>query len=97
MKFRPLSDYVLLRRNKMADRSDSGLLIIPEQAKRRAGTGEVLAVGPGRFLENGNRQPVGIEPGQVVHFREWEGTEVRIDGEDLTLIREGNIEGVVES
>lgn len=95
MKLRPLSDFVLIRREKPEEVSKGGILLAPTaQAKSR--TGEVLAVGPGRYLENGTRLPVDVEPGQVVYFRGTVGQEVRIDDEDLVLVRDSEIDGVVE-
>jgi chaperonin GroES len=95
MKLRPLNDFVLVRREKSKDVSDGGI-ILPEQAKRKSRTGEVLAVGPGRFLDNGTRLPVGIEPGQVVYFRGTVGLEIQFDNEDLVMLREDEIEGIVD-
>jgi chaperonin GroES len=95
MKLRPLHDFVLIRREKAPEMSAGGLFM-PQQAKETSRTGEVLATGPGRFLENGTRLPVGVEVGQVVYFRERVGQEVSLNGEVLYLIREFDIEGVVE-
>lgn len=95
MKLRPLHDFVLVRREKPQDTTTGGLFI-PAQAQLKSRTGEVLAVGPGRCLEDGTRQPVCVEPGQVVYFRGVAGQEVRIDDEDLVMLREDEIDGVVE-
>lgn len=95
MKLRPLNDFVIVRREKPKDVSDGGIYI-PEQAKLKSRTGEVLAVGPGRVLDNGTRRPIGVEPGQVIYFRGIAGQEISFDGEDLVMLREDEIEGVVE-
>lgn len=95
MKLRPLHDFVLVRREKPEEVSKGGIFI-PGNAQLKSRTGEVLSVGPGRVLENGNRQQVGVTVGQVIYFRGTAGTEVRVDNEDLILIRDSEIEGVVE-
>lgn len=95
MKLRPLNDHVLVRREKPEEVSKGGIILAPT-AQTKSRTGEVLAVGPGTYLENGTRRPIEVQVGQVVYFRGGSGQEVRIDGEDLVMIREYEIEGVVE-
>lgn len=86
---------MLVRREKAQDTTTGGLFI-PEQAKLKSRTGEVLAVGPGAFLTDGSRRPMSVKPGEVVYFSGRVGQEVRVGDEDLVLLREDEIEGVVE-
>jgi chaperonin GroES len=95
MKFRPLHDRVLVRRIE-EDEKTSGGIIIPDTAKEKPMQGEVLAVGPGSRKESGEIIPLDVRVGDHVLFGKWSGTEVRIDGEDLLILRESNILGVLE-
>lgn len=95
MKFRPLHDRVLVRRIE-EDEKTSGGIIIPDTAKEKPMQGEVLAVGPGSRKESGEIIPLDIRVGDHVLFGKWSGTEVRIDGEDLLILRESDILGVLE-
>lgn len=92
----PLGDRVLVRRFKEEERTKGGL-IIPDAAKERPQRGEVVAVGPGRMLETGTRVPVNILPGDVVLFGKYSGSELKLDDEDLLLIREDEIVGIVRT
>jgi chaperonin GroES len=94
MKFRPLHDRVAIRRIKEDSRSKGGILI-PETAREKPVQGEVVAVGPGRRDEAGKLIPVDVKTGETILFGKWSGTEVKIDGEDLLIIQESDIMGVV--
>jgi chaperonin GroES len=94
MKFRPLHDRVVIRRIK-EDTQSKGGIIIPETARAKPVEGEVVAVGPGRRDEAGRLIPIELKPGEIILFGKWSGTEVKIDGEDLLIIQESDILGVV--
>jgi chaperonin GroES len=95
MNFRPLHDRVLVRRIE-ADEKTAGGIIIPDTAKEKPSQGEVIAVGPGGRDESGKLIPIDIKVGDRVLFGKWSGTEVKIDGEDLLIMKESDILGVVE-
>ena len=95
MKFRPLHDRVVVRRIEEHDRTRGGI-IIPDTAKEKPQQGEVVAVGPGARDEKGNLVALGVKPGERVLFGKWSGTEVKIDGEDLLIMKESDIMGVLE-
>jgi len=95
MKFRPLHDRVVLRRLEGEDKTAGGI-IIPDTAKEKPMEGEVVAVGPGARNEKGEIVPLGVKPGDRVLFGKWSGTEVKIDGEELLIVKEQDIMGVVE-
>ncbi|MCX2725745.1 co-chaperone GroES [Roseibium salinum] len=95
MKFRPLHDRVVVRRAE-GDLTSKGGIIIPDTARERPQQGEVLAIGPGSRDESGNLTPLDVKPGDTILFGQWSGTEVRIDGEDLLIMTEADIMGVVE-
>jgi chaperonin GroES len=95
MKFRPLHDRVLVRRVEEEERTAGGI-IIPDTAKEKPMQGEVLAVGPGGRDEQGKLIPIGLKEGDRVLFGKWSGTEVKIDGEELLIMKESDIFGVVE-
>ena len=95
MRFRPLHDRVVVRRIDAEEKTKGGI-IIPDTAKEKPQEGEVIAVGPGARDETGKLQPLDVKPGQRVLFGKWSGTEVRIDGEDLLIMKESDIMGVVE-
>jgi chaperonin GroES len=95
MKFRPLHDRVVLRRIEEDDRTTGGI-IIPDTAKEKPQQGEVVAVGPGALDEKGKIQPLEVKSGERVLFGKWSGTEVKIDGEDLLIMKESDILGVLE-
>ena len=95
MRFRPLHDRVVVRRIDAEEKTKGGI-IIPDTAKEKPQEGEVIAVGPGSRDETGKLQPLDVKPGQRVLFGKWSGTEVRIDGEDLLIMKESDIMGVVE-
>ena len=95
MKFRPLHDRVVVRRIE-ADQKTAGGIIIPDTAKEKPQEGEVLAVGPGARDEAGKLQPLDVKVGDRVLFGKWSGTEVKISGEDLLIMKESDIMGVLE-
>ena len=94
MKFRPLHDRVVVRRIE-AEEKTAGGIIIPDTAKEKPQEGEVIAVGPGARDENGKVAALDVKAGDRVLFGKWSGTEVRIDGEDLLIMKESDIMGVV--
>jgi chaperonin GroES len=95
MKFRPLHDRVVVRRIEEDERTKGGI-IIPNTAKEKPQQGEIVAVGPGALDEKGNVQPLDVKPGDRVLFGKWSGTEVKIDGEELLIMKESDILGVLE-
>ncbi|MDQ0469703.1 co-chaperone GroES [Labrys wisconsinensis] len=94
MSFRPLHDRVVLRRLE-GDEKTKGGIIIPDTAKEKPQEGEVVAVGPGTRDESGKLQPLDVKAGNRVLFGKWSGTEVKIDGEDLLILKESDILGVI--
>ena len=96
MKFRPLQDRVLIRRIEEEEKTTGGI-IIPDTAKEKPMEGEVLAAGPGARGEDGKLHPLDVKVGDRVLFGKWSGTEIKIDGEDLVVMKETDIMGVVES
>ena len=94
MKFRPLHDRVVVRRLEQEERTKSGI-IIPDTAKEKPQQGEVIAVGPGARDESGKVNPLDVKAGDKVLFGKWSGTEVRIDNEDLLVMKESDIMGVL--
>ena len=95
MKFRPLHDRVVIRRAE-GDLKSKGGIIIPDTAKEKPQEGEVIAVGPGARDENGKLVPLDVKAGDHILFGKWSGTEVRIDGEDLLIMKEADMMGIVE-
>ena len=96
MNFRPLHDRVLVRRIE-ADEKTAGGIIIPDTAKEKPSQGEIIAVGPGGRDESGKLIPIDIKTGDTVLFGKWSGTEVKVDGEDLLIMKESDILGIVEA
>ncbi len=95
MKFRPLHDRVVVRRIE-ADVKTAGGIIIPDTAKEKPQEGEVIAVGPGGRDESGKLIPIDLKVGDRVLFGKWSGTEVKIDGKDLLIMKESDIMGVLD-
>ena len=95
MAFRPLHDRVVVRRIDAEEKTKGGI-IIPDTAKEKPQEGEVIAVGPGARDDSGKVQPLDVKAGDRVLFGKWSGTEVRIDGQDLLIMKESDIMGVVE-
>ena len=96
MAFRPLHDRVLVRRIEL-DEKTAGGIIIPDTAKEKPQEGEIMAVGPGGRDEKGQRIALDVSVGDRVLFGKWSGTEVKIDGEDLLIMKESDILGIVEA
>ena len=94
MKFRPLHDRVVVRRLE-AEEKTAGGIIIPDTAKEKPMEGEVVAVGPGARGEDGKIQPLDVKSGDRVLFGKWSGTEVKLDGEELLIMKESDIMGVI--
>ena len=94
MKFRPLHDRVVIRRAE-GDIKSKGGIIIPDTAKEKPQEGEVIAVGPGSRDENGKLMPLDVKAGDLILFGKWSGTEVKIDGEELLIMKESDIVGVL--
>ena len=96
MQFRPLHDRVVVRRIEAEEKTKGGI-IIPDTAKEKPQEGEVIAVGPGARDENGQIQPLDVQVGDRILFGKWSGNEVRIDGQDLLIMKESDIMGVIET
>ena len=94
MKFRPLHDRVVVRRVE-EDTKTKGGIIIPDTAQEKPMQGEVIAVGPGGRDENGKLIPIDVKAGDVILFGKWSGTEVKLDGEDLLIMKESDIMAIV--
>ena len=94
-KFRPLHDRVVVRRIE-ADTKTAGGIIIPDSAQEKPQQGEIVAVGPGGRDESGKLIPIDVKVGDKVLFGKWSGTEVKIDGQDLLIMKESDVMGVIE-
>jgi chaperonin GroES len=95
MKFRPLHDRVVVRRVEGEEKTKGGI-IIPDTAKEKPQEGQVIAVGPGARDESGKLVPLDVKAGDRILFGKWSGTEVKIDGEDLLIMKESDVMGVIE-
>ncbi|HWA79580.1 MAG TPA: co-chaperone GroES [Acetobacteraceae bacterium] len=95
MKFRPLHDRVVVRRLS-AEEKTAGGIIIPDTAKEKPMEGEVVAVGPGARNDKGELVELDLKPGDRVLFGKWSGTEVKLDGEELLIMKESDVMGVIE-
>jgi chaperonin GroES len=95
MKFRPLHDRVVVRRIEAEEKSIGGI-IIPDTAKEKPSQGEVIAVGPGGRDESGKLIPIDVKEGDRVLFGKWSGTEVKIDGQELLIMKESDIMGIID-
>ncbi len=95
MKFRPLHDRVVVRRLE-AEEKTSGGIIIPDTAKEKPMEGEIVAAGPGARDESGKLVPLDVKEGDRILFGKWSGTEVKLDGEDLLIMKESDIMGIIE-
>ena len=95
MKLRPLGDKILVKPAEAEGKTPSGL-IIPDGAKEKPTRGEVLAVGTGRILPNGERAPMSVAPGQVAWYGKYAGTEIELDGQKLRIVSEDDVFGVEE-
>jgi chaperonin GroES len=96
MAFRPLGDRVLVRRVEEEEKTKGGI-IIPDTAKEKPQEGEVIAVGPGARDDSGKVQPLDVVVGDRILFGKWSGSEVKLDGEDLMIMKESDILGVLET
>ena len=94
MKFRPLHDRVVVRRIESEEKTKGGI-IIPDTAKEKPQEGEIVAVGPGARDEQGRVNPLDVKAGDRVLFGKWSGTEVKLNGEDLLIMKEADIMGVI--
>jgi chaperonin GroES len=95
MNFRPLHDRIVVRRIEQEERTSGGI-IIPDTAKEKPQEGKVIAVGPGARGEDGKIQPLDVKAGDRVLFGKWSGTEVKIEGEELLIMKESDLLGIVE-
>ena len=93
-KFRPLHDRLVVRRITALEKTKGGI-IIPDSAQEKPSEGEVIAVGPGGRDENGKLIPIDVKVGDRVLFGKWSGTEVKLDGEELLIMKESDIMGVI--
>ena len=96
MNIRPLHDRVVVRRLE-EERTSAGGIVIPDSAAEKPMTGEVLAVGNGKVQENGDQRPLDVKVGDKVLFGKYSGTEVKLDGEEVLVMREDDIMGVIEA
>jgi len=94
MTFRPLHDRVLVRRIEAAEKTSGGI-IIPDTAKEKPQEGEIVSAGPGTRSENGTMMPLDVKTGDKILFGKWSGSEVKLDGEDLLIMKEADILGIV--
>jgi chaperonin GroES len=96
MRFRPLQDRVLIRRVEEEEKTAGGI-IIPDTAKEKPMEGEVVAAGPGARAEDGSIRPLDVKAGDRVLFGKWSGTEIKIDGEDLMIMKESDLLGIIDT
>ncbi len=96
MTFRPLHDRILVRRVDSEEKTKGGI-IIPDTAKEKPQEGEVIAIGPGARNEQGQIQALDVKVGDRILFGKWSGTEIKIDGEDLLIMKESDVMGVIEA
>ena len=95
MHFRPLHDRVVVRRLEQEEKTAGGI-IIPDTAKEKPQEGEIVAVGPGARGEDGKLHPLDVNPGDRVLFGKWSGTEIKLDGEELIIMKDSDIMGVLD-
>jgi chaperonin GroES len=95
MAFRPLHDRILVRRIE-AEEKTAGGIIIPDTAKEKPQEGEIIAVGPGARDESGKPVPLDVKAGDRILFGKWSGTEIKLNGEDLLIMKESDVMGVIE-
>jgi chaperonin GroES len=96
MSFRPLHDRILVRRVESQEKTKGGI-IIPDTAKEKPQEGEVVAVGPGARNEAGQIQALDVKAGDRILFGKWSGTEIKINGEDLLIVKESDVLGIIEA
>ena len=95
MKFRPLHDRVLVRRLDSEEKTAGGI-IIPDTAQEKPQEGEIVAVGPGGRDESGKQTPLDVKKGDRILFGKWSGTEVKVDGQELLIMKESDVMGVIQ-
>ena len=95
MKFRPLHDRVVVKRVE-SDTKTKGGIIIPDTAQEKPMEGKIVSVGPGTRDENGKLQPLDVKKGDRILFGKWSGTEVKVEGEDLLIMKESDVMGIIE-
>jgi chaperonin GroES len=95
-KVRPLSDYILVEPAQKETTLPSGI-VIPDMAKEKPQEGKIISVGPGKRDENGDRIPMDVKTGDTIMFKKWGGTEIKLDGKDMLLIKEEDVLAVVEA
>ncbi|MCZ6718215.1 MAG: co-chaperone GroES [Gammaproteobacteria bacterium] len=95
MNIRPLHDRVMVRRIE-EDRTSAGGIVIPDTAAEKPVRGEVIAAGPGKILENGDIRPMDVKVGEKILFGKYSGTEVKVNGEDILVMREEDIIGIID-
>jgi len=95
-KIKPLSDYILVEPSQGETKLPSGI-VIPDTAKEKPQEGKVLAVGPGRRDDKGNIVPMGVKTGDIVMFKKWGGTEMKVEGKEMLLVKEEDILAIIES
>lgn len=96
MSIRPLYDHVVVRRLESSTRSAGGI-VIPDSASEKPNRGEVLAVGPGQLLDNGTLRPLSVKPGDQVLFGKYAPNEIKLDGEDVLILKESDILGIIDN
>ncbi len=95
LKLRPLADRVIVKQTEAEEKTASGIYL-PDAAKEKPTKGKVIAVGPGKFHDNGKRMEVGVRAGDTVYYGKYSGTDVEVDGEKFVILRESDILGVLE-
>jgi chaperonin GroES len=94
-KLRPLSDRVIVKQSEAETKTASGI-VLPDSAKEKPTKGKVIAVGPGKFDDNGKRMEIGLRAGDTVYYGKYSGTDVEVDGEKFVILRETDVLGVLE-
>ena len=95
MKLAPLDDRVVIKQSEAEEKSAGGI-ILPDAAKEKPQRGKIIAVGPGKILDNGNRGEMNVKKGEEVLYAKYSGNEIEIDGENYVILHEGDILGVIE-
>jgi chaperonin GroES len=95
MAVKPLDDRVLIRQSQ-AEEKTAGGIVLPDTAKEKPQRGKVVAVGPGKLLDNGKRCATGLKKGDQVYYGKYSGTEIKIDGDDYVIVKESDVLGVIE-
>lgn len=95
MKLKPLADRVIVRQSEAEEKTRSGI-VLPDTAKEKPTKGKVVAVGPGKFDDNGKRMELGVRQGDTIYYGKYSGTDVEVNGEKFVILRESDILGVLE-